>query len=120
MTSERWQLVKELFEAASERGPAERADFLARACEGDEEVRREVESLLGSVVSAGDRVRIATRLIRGATDEHLWAEDYERDLRNVFALQGEVARAIADEIEAKVTTTERASRERAPGRHRRA
>ncbi len=48
MTSERWQQVKELFEAASERGPAERAAFLAQACAGDEAVRREVESLLAA------------------------------------------------------------------------
>jgi serine/threonine-protein kinase len=48
MISERWQQVKELFEAALERGPAERSAFLATACAGDEEVRREVESLLAA------------------------------------------------------------------------
>jgi len=48
VTSERWQQVKELFEAALERGPAEQAVFLAQACGGDEEVRREVESLLAA------------------------------------------------------------------------
>ncbi|MFN2517141.1 MAG: serine/threonine-protein kinase, partial [Pyrinomonadaceae bacterium] len=48
MTSERWQLVKELFEAALERGPAERATFLAQACDSDQEIRREVESLLAA------------------------------------------------------------------------
>lgn len=48
VTSERWQRVKELFEAASERGPAERAALLAQACGGDEEVRQEVESLLAA------------------------------------------------------------------------
>ncbi|MGH9928387.1 MAG: serine/threonine-protein kinase, partial [Pyrinomonadaceae bacterium] len=48
MTSEQWQRVKELFEATSERGPAERAAFLAQAGAGDEEVRREVESLLAA------------------------------------------------------------------------
>jgi serine/threonine protein kinase/Flp pilus assembly protein TadD len=48
VTSERWQLVKELFEAALERGPAERAAFLAQACGSDEEVRLEVGSLLAA------------------------------------------------------------------------
>jgi serine/threonine protein kinase/Tol biopolymer transport system component len=48
MSSERWQRVKELFEAALERGPAERAAFLAQACAGDEEIRWEVESLLAA------------------------------------------------------------------------
>src|SRR6266508_2750183 len=48
MTNERWQLVKELFEAALERGRADQAAFLAQACAGDEEVRREVESLLAT------------------------------------------------------------------------
>ncbi|HEX6623289.1 MAG TPA: protein kinase, partial [Pyrinomonadaceae bacterium] len=48
MTPERWQRVKELFEAALERGPAERAAFLAGACADDEEVGREVESLLAA------------------------------------------------------------------------
>jgi serine/threonine protein kinase/Tol biopolymer transport system component len=48
MTNERWQLVKELFEAALERDRADQAAFLAQACAGDEEVRREVESLLAA------------------------------------------------------------------------
>jgi serine/threonine protein kinase/Tol biopolymer transport system component len=48
LTSERWQRVKELFEAALERGPAERAAFLTQACAGDEATRQEVESLLAA------------------------------------------------------------------------
>ena len=48
MTSERWHRVKELFEAALERGPAERAAFIAQACAGDEAIRQEVESLLAA------------------------------------------------------------------------
>ena len=48
MTSERWQRVKELFEAALERGPAERAAFLTQACAGDEATLQEVESLLAA------------------------------------------------------------------------
>ncbi len=48
MTSEHWQRVKELFEAASERGPTERAGFLAQACVDNEEIKQEVESLLAA------------------------------------------------------------------------
>ncbi len=48
MTSERWQQVKELFEAALERGPAERAAFLAQTCADDQAIRQEVESLLAA------------------------------------------------------------------------
>ncbi|MFQ5694366.1 MAG: protein kinase [Terriglobia bacterium] len=62
----------------------------------------------GSVLRAGDQVRITVQLIHGATDEHLWAESYERDLRDVLALQGEVAQAIAEEIKIAVTPEEEA------------
>lgn len=57
----------------------------------------------GSVLRAGDRVRITAQLIHAATDQHLWAKSYERDLRDVLALQSEVARAIADEVQIKLT-----------------
>jgi len=66
-----------------------------------------VDALIeGSVRRAGDRVRITAQLIQGATDRHLWAESYERDLRDVLALQSEVAQAIANEIRTKVTPQE--------------
>ncbi len=48
MTPERWQRVKELFESALERTPAERLAFLDEACDGGEALRREVQSLLAS------------------------------------------------------------------------
>ena len=57
----------------------------------------------GSVLRAGDRVRITARLIGAVPERHLWARNYERDLRDVLSLQGEIARAIADEVKAKVT-----------------
>ncbi len=57
----------------------------------------------GSVFRAGDQVRITVQLIDVATDEHLWAESYERNLTDVLRLQSNVARAIADQI--KVTLT---------------
>lgn len=53
----------------------------------------------GSVLRAGDRVRIAVRLVRAATDACLWAERYDRELADVLALQDEVARAIAGSID---------------------
>jgi tetratricopeptide (TPR) repeat protein len=62
----------------------------------------------GSVLRAGNRVRITAQLIQATTDRHLWARSYERDLRDVLALQDQVARAIANEVEAKVTPQEQA------------
>jgi TolB-like protein/Flp pilus assembly protein TadD/tRNA A-37 threonylcarbamoyl transferase component Bud32 len=60
----------------------------------------------GSVLRSGDRVRITAQLIDARTDRHLWARSYERDLRDVLALQSEVAQAIANEIKIKVTPQE--------------
>jgi TolB-like protein len=62
----------------------------------------------GSVLREGGQVRITAQLIQAATDQHLWAESYQRDLRGVLALQGEIARAIADKVRAALTPTERA------------
>ena len=62
--------------------------------------------LEGSVMRAGDRVRITEQLINGVTDKHLWAQSYERDLRDVLALQAEVAQAIAREIQVKLSPSE--------------
>ena len=75
-----------------------------------------VEYILeGSVRRAGDRVRIAARLIQVNDQTHLWAEDYDRDLRDILAIQSDVARAIAGQIQLKLTpaqTTLTASRAR--------
>jgi serine/threonine protein kinase/Tfp pilus assembly protein PilF len=60
----------------------------------------------GSVLRVGQRVRITAQLIHAATDTHLWAESYERDLREVLLLQTEVAQAIAREIKVAVTPEE--------------
>ena len=62
----------------------------------------------GSVLREADRVRITAQLIEGATDRHLWAESYERELNSILALQRELARAIAKEIEIAVTPEEQA------------
>jgi TolB-like protein/DNA-binding winged helix-turn-helix (wHTH) protein/Flp pilus assembly protein TadD len=62
----------------------------------------------GSVARSGDKVRITAQLIEARTDQHVWAEEYNRDLRDVVTLQGEVARDIAQEIRIAVTPEERA------------
>ncbi|MEJ2720333.1 MAG: hypothetical protein P8181_04235, partial [bacterium] len=70
------------------------------------EIAREldVDALIeGSVLRVGDEVRITAQLIDGATDEHIWADSYDRDLRNVLSLLNEVAAAIADEVQATLT-----------------
>ncbi|HEY3204735.1 MAG TPA: protein kinase [Thermoanaerobaculia bacterium] len=61
----------------------------------------------GSVLRSGDRVRITAQLIDAPTDRHLWAESYERGMRDVLTLQSEIARAIAGEIRIKITPQER-------------
>ena len=60
----------------------------------------------GSALRAGERVRITVQLIEAVTDRSLWSESYERDLVDIFALQSEVARAIAAEIRIHVTPDE--------------
>ena len=62
----------------------------------------------GTVLGAHDRVRITAQLIDAAKESHLWAESYERDLRDVLALQSEVAQAIAREIQVRLTPQEKA------------
>ena len=62
----------------------------------------------GSVLRAGGRVRIAVQLVRAAGEQPLWAETYERDLRDVLSLQGEVASAIAQKISLALSPADRA------------
>jgi Tfp pilus assembly protein PilF len=70
----------------------------------------DVDAVLeGSVLRAGQRVRITIQLIRAATDTHLWAESYERDVQDVLLLQSEVAQAVAREIQVAVTPEEEKS-----------
>lgn len=61
--------------------------------------------LEGSVVRSGERVRITAQLIQAQGDRHIWAHSYERDLRNVLALQGEIARDIVGEVRANLRAT---------------
>jgi TolB-like protein/DNA-binding winged helix-turn-helix (wHTH) protein/Flp pilus assembly protein TadD len=60
----------------------------------------------GTVMRAGDRVRITAQLIQAKEDKHLWAKSYERDLRDVMELQREVARDIANQIRITLTPQE--------------
>lgn len=62
----------------------------------------------GAVLQIGGRVRISAQLIQASTDRHLWAESYESDMKDVLTLQGEVARAVADEVQVKLEPEERA------------
>jgi TolB-like protein/class 3 adenylate cyclase/Flp pilus assembly protein TadD len=62
--------------------------------------------LEGSVQKAGNAVHINVQLIKAATDAHLWGESYDRELQNIFAVEGEVAKAIADQLRAKLTGQE--------------
>ena len=61
----------------------------------------------GSVVRAGDQVRITAQLIRGATDEYLWADSYDGSIEDILKLQKDVALSIADEIKIAVSYEER-------------
>jgi protein kinase/serine/threonine-protein kinase len=70
--------------------------------------------LEGSVQRAGNRIRISAQLIDARTDSHLWAEHYERDLADVFAIQNEIAKSIAEQLQAKISPNEKAAIEQKP------
>src|SRR5436853_4702820 len=75
------------------------------------EIARELEVdaiVEGTVLRGGRRVRVTAQLIDAPKEMHLWAESYERDLRDVLALQAEVAQAIAREIRVKLTPLDQA------------
>ena len=63
--------------------------------------------LEGSVRKAGNRVRITAQLIEGATDSHLWAERYDRDLNDIFALQDEISEAIVKALKLQLLPAEK-------------
>jgi TolB-like protein/DNA-binding winged helix-turn-helix (wHTH) protein/Tfp pilus assembly protein PilF len=62
----------------------------------------------GSVIRSGRRVRVTAQLVQAPTDQHLWAETYDRDLGDILKLQGEVAEAIAGQVRAQLTPTQEA------------
>jgi eukaryotic-like serine/threonine-protein kinase len=62
----------------------------------------------GTVQRSGERVRVRAQLIHAATDRHLWAETYERDMRDVLNLQSDIAQAIARQVQIQLTPAEQA------------
>jgi len=66
----------------------------------------------GAVQRSGNRVRVNAQLIDARTDRHLWAQTYDRDLADVFAIQSEIAKAIADQLQAKLSPSEKSAIER--------
>src|SRR5437016_6632272 len=70
--------------------------------------------LEGSVQRAGNRVRVSAQLLDARNDVHLWAEHYDRPLDDVFAIQSEIAKAIADQLRAKLSPQEKAAIEKPP------
>ena len=65
--------------------------------------------LEGSVQRAANRVRVMAQLVDARTDAHLWAQTYDRDLADVFAIQSEIAQKIADQLQAKLSPKEKSA-----------
>ena len=75
------------------------------------EVARELQVgsvLEGSVRRAGDRVRITVQLIDAPSNEHVWAESYDRELKDIFAIQSEISKAVAEQLKVQLMSAERA------------
>jgi TolB-like protein/Flp pilus assembly protein TadD len=70
--------------------------------------------LEGSVRRVGNRVRVSVQLINADNDEHIWAEDYDRDLTDVFAIQTDLAQKIASSLQAKLSPNEKERLDRQP------
>ena len=70
--------------------------------------------LEGSVRRDGNRIRLNVQLIDARNDEHIWAQDYDRDLTDVFAIQSDLAQKIAHELQAKLSPSERVEMTRKP------
>src|SRR5881296_1534243 len=68
--------------------------------------------LEGSVQRSGNRVRVNAQLIDARSDRHLWGQTYDRDLADVFAIQSEIAKTIADQLQAKLSPGEKSAIER--------
>jgi len=70
--------------------------------------------LEGSVRRAGNKVRVTGQLIRAGSDEHVWAKSYDRDVTDIFAIQGELATEIAGALQAAISPQEKSLIERRP------
>jgi len=97
-----------------------RMSVMSYRCDGARNAREigkalGVATLLeGSVRRAGNRVRVSVQLINANNDEHIWAEDYDRDLTDVFAIQTDLARKIASALQAKLSPNEKARLDHQP------
>src|SRR5262249_11878024 len=70
--------------------------------------------LEGSVQRASNRIRVNAQLIDARTDAHIWAQIYDRDLTDVFSIQSEIAKAIAEQLRAKISPNEKKAIEQPP------
>jgi len=70
--------------------------------------------LEGSVQKAGDQVRVNVQLINAITDAHLWAETFDRKLTDIFAVESEIAKTIAETLQARLTGSEKSSMSKTP------
>jgi len=82
-----------------------------RAFKGSDRPLRDVTDLLGvdavlegSVLRAGDRIRVVVQLVRVEPEEHLWADAYDRDVRDIFSMYSDISRAVSSEVAARLTT----------------
>jgi TolB-like protein/Tfp pilus assembly protein PilF len=65
--------------------------------------------LEGSVQRTGDKVRVIVQLVKGDADTHLWAETFDRELNDIFAVESEIAKTIAETLQAKLTGSEKSA-----------
>jgi serine/threonine-protein kinase len=72
--------------------------------------------LEGSVQRVGNRVRVNAQLVDTRSDGHLWGQTYDRDVADVFSIQSEIAKTIADQLQAKLSPSEKGAIERPPTR----
>src|SRR5947207_6510399 len=78
------------------------------------EILRVSHVLEGSARRSGDRIHLNAQLIDTRTDTHVWAEQYDRDLNDLFAIQSEIAKKVAQQLHAKLSAAEKASVEERP------
>src|SRR5438552_15207406 len=94
--------------------------FFFQAEDGIRDVRQIGDALRvshvleGSARRSGDRIHLNAQLIDTRTDTHVWAEEYDRDLNDLFAIQAEIAQKVADRLHAKLSASEKASVEERP------
>ena len=81
------------------------------------EIAKELDAgtvLEGSVRKAGSRLRVTVQMIDAARDRHTWAESYDREMKDIFSIQTEIARAVAEELKIRIVPGDRAKLEKEP------